>query len=92
MVAAWVYSPSGRTDDADVAITGSAPVVEADTKITLHSADAFRERQHALKLVGAIMVPDDELLNPPENREDEVSLEIRDRVRDGREALKTERG
>jgi hypothetical protein len=92
IVAAWVYSPSGRVDGADVAITGTAPAAEANTKVTLNAPDAFRERRRALELVGEIVIPDDELAMVPDDRKDEVSDANRDRVRKLRDALKGPRG
>lgn len=92
IVAAWAYSPSGRVGDADVEITGTAPAVEANTKVTLNSPDAFRERQRALALVGEVVIPDDELALVPEDRAGEVPDPVRDRVWEGREALRVEGG
>jgi hypothetical protein len=92
LVAAWAYSPSGRTSGADVGITASLPSVEANAKMTLRSPDAFHERRRALQHTGKLDIPDGEVMLPWIDNSGEVPREIAERVWDGRAALKSERG
>lgn len=92
IVSAWIYSAGGRVAHADVTISASAPAAEANTKMSLHADQSYHERQAARAAIGDIAIPDDESLVLPDGREDEVSREIRDRIRDGRALLRDERG
>jgi hypothetical protein len=87
MCAAWAYSPSGRTRDADVTITASSPRADANAKMALHSDQSYHERQQMRALLGDISVPDSEVLVVPQSRTEVVALETRDRIRDARSAL-----
>jgi hypothetical protein len=92
IVDAWAYSPAGRTDDADVEITASAPLAEANAKIVLHPERSYQELQEARVAYGGITVPETELLTLPGGRDAEVSELDRDAIRDARKNLKGPEG
>jgi hypothetical protein len=90
--AAWVYSPSGRAPESDIAITSTSPRAEANAKMALHAQDSYHERQQAREALGDISVAPDERLAARRDRRDEVSIACRDRIRDGRTQLDTAEG
>jgi hypothetical protein len=83
----WAYDSSGRTRDADVAITASSPRADANAKMTLHPDASYAEQQAARAAVGAVSVPDDQIVAAFGGRKHEVSLEQRARVQAARDAL-----
>jgi hypothetical protein len=87
IAAAWVYSPSGRVADSDVAISSTSPRTEANAKMALHAEESYHERQQALEALGDITVPPDERLAARSDRRKEVSIADRDRIRDARAEL-----
>jgi hypothetical protein len=87
MIKAWAYSPSGLVADGDVAITATHRRAEANTKMSLHSKASYHEQQEAAAALGNIVITDEERMVFPPPREDEVSPQDRDRIRDERAAL-----
>ncbi|GAB7005704.1 hypothetical protein JCM18899A_31770 [Nocardioides sp. AN3] len=92
MVAAWAYSPDGRTADADVAITGLDRLVEVNTKMCLQHDDAGAERLEAQAMRGELYVPEGEVAHFPPLRLEEVPEADRNRIWKGRENLRTATG
>ncbi|HWI21402.1 MAG TPA: hypothetical protein VNT22_02180 [Baekduia sp.] len=88
---AWAYSTSGRTAGADVAISSSLLSTEANGRMTLHPKQSYHDMQEALRLIGKVVVPDDEVFRMPKPRDAEVDEETRDRIRDERLALKSDK-
>ncbi|MGH2940429.1 MAG: hypothetical protein ACRDPE_20165 [Solirubrobacterales bacterium] len=84
IVDAWAYTAGGRTKDADVAITASSLLAEANTKITLHSQESYHEKQKVRAAIGDVSVPETELLTLPVGRDAEVPSADRDAIRDRR--------
>lgn len=87
IVGAWAYSAAGRTEGADVAVTATSPLAEANAKITLHPTQSYQEQQEARAAIGDISVPATEMLAPAVDREAEVSKADRDAIRDARKDL-----
>jgi hypothetical protein len=92
ITSAWAYSPSGRTAGADLEISAVSSRAEANAKLTLHADTSYHERQQVREALGDIVVGERERRVVPEPRDDEVSIEVRDRIRDQRLTLTNRAG
>lgn len=92
ITSAWVYSPTGRVADGDVAISATSPRAEANTKLVLYAEQSYEERQQAIADNGPAVRPDDELLRLPPPRDHEVPLDVRNRIWEARSLLLDDAG